>query len=107
MNFRFLVITDYCLNTETYSKNCINKDRPQLNCNGKCQMNKKIAVMEKNEMDSNDHNTGNKIVNLYNSEEHSAIIFSFTYKLTAEYPSQETHFISSNYLSEILRPPCA
>jgi hypothetical protein len=40
---------DYYLNTAAYAKNCINKARPKMHCNGKCQAMKKIQEEEKKE----------------------------------------------------------
>ncbi len=37
---------DYKMNLEKYAKNCINKARPMLKCNGKCQLAKKIQEEE-------------------------------------------------------------
>jgi len=42
-----LVYIDYYTNTFSYAKNCINKTRPQMHCNGKCQMMKKLQQEEK------------------------------------------------------------
>jgi hypothetical protein len=42
-----LVVVDYYANTESFAKDCINKARPQLLCNGKCQMMKKMEEQEK------------------------------------------------------------
>jgi hypothetical protein len=41
----FLVLS-YYTNTGAYSKNCVNKARPMLHCNGKCQLAKKIKQQE-------------------------------------------------------------
>lgn len=38
---------DYFANTTAYAKNCVNKAKPKLHCNGKCQMMKKIQQEEK------------------------------------------------------------
>ncbi|MBL0145252.1 MAG: hypothetical protein IPP48_05380 [Chitinophagaceae bacterium] len=38
---------DYYLNTAAYAKNCENKAKPKLHCNGKCQMMKKLKQEEK------------------------------------------------------------
>lgn len=43
----FAIVGEYYLNTSAYAKNCINKARPQMHCNGKCQMMKKIKQEEK------------------------------------------------------------
>ncbi len=37
----------YLINKADYEKNCVNKARPMLHCNGKCQLMKKIAEEEK------------------------------------------------------------
>lgn len=44
-----LYYLDYSINRAAYVKNCINKARPQLRCNGKCQLMKKILEQEKKE----------------------------------------------------------
>jgi len=36
------IMLDYFVNTAAYAKNCINKARPKMHCNGKCQAMKKI-----------------------------------------------------------------
>lgn len=40
------IIVDYYTNTNAYAKNCENKDKPQMHCNGKCQMMKKLQQGE-------------------------------------------------------------
>ncbi len=37
---------DYKINLEKYAENCVNKARPMLQCNGKCQLAKKIQEEE-------------------------------------------------------------
>lgn len=39
----------YYTNRADYAKNCVNKKKPMLHCNGKCQLAKKIAEQEKKE----------------------------------------------------------
>ena len=41
-----LIMLDYAVNTTTYALNCINKQKPKLECNGKCQMAKKMLEEE-------------------------------------------------------------
>lgn len=43
----FILKADYAYNRAAYIKSCINKDRPVLKCNGKCQLSKKILAAEK------------------------------------------------------------
>ncbi|HMU47272.1 MAG TPA: hypothetical protein PKC72_12950 [Chitinophagaceae bacterium] len=43
---RAFFIFDYLLETKSYAKNCENKAKPQLHCNGKCQLMKKLKAEE-------------------------------------------------------------
>jgi len=55
---KWIILTDYEINKEYISKNlCINKSRPKLHCNGKCQLMKKLAEEEK-QNSSNNNNQG-------------------------------------------------
>ncbi len=37
-----IILISYLTNTEVYQKKCVNKARPKMHCNGKCQMAKKM-----------------------------------------------------------------
>lgn len=54
------VLADYYANTSAYAKNCVNKARPKLNCNGKCFMMKKMREEEKKEQENAERKCGNK-----------------------------------------------
>lgn len=41
-----IILLSYFTNKQAYEKYCINKARPQLHCDGKCQMAKKIKAEE-------------------------------------------------------------
>jgi hypothetical protein len=43
---RTIIVTSYYTNTDAYAKNCINKAKPKLLCNGKCQMAKQLQEEE-------------------------------------------------------------
>jgi hypothetical protein len=43
---RSFALADYLANVEVYKKACVNKAKPMLHCNGKCQMFKKIKKQE-------------------------------------------------------------
>lgn len=43
---RGIIVLSYFTNTEAYEKYCVNKSKPQLHCNGQCQMAKKIKAEE-------------------------------------------------------------
>jgi hypothetical protein len=55
---KWLVMIDYNLNKDFIAKNlCVNRAKPKLHCNGKCQMMKRMAEEEK----QNSSNTNNSI----------------------------------------------
>ena len=43
------VMVEYYTNTAAFAKNCENKVKPALHCNGKCQMMKKMQAAESKE----------------------------------------------------------
>ena len=45
------VMLGYITNTAAFAKNCENKARPMLHCNGKCQAMKKLHEQEKKDQD--------------------------------------------------------
>ncbi len=56
---RAAIVLDYYTNTTAFAKNCKNKARPQMHCNGKCQMIKKF----KQEEEKDENNPERKIEN--------------------------------------------
>ena len=54
------IVVDYYSNTETYAKECINKSRPKLHCNGRCAMMKKLKADEKKDADNPERKQENK-----------------------------------------------
>lgn len=54
----WLVVFEYNLNKDFIAqKLCINKAKPKLNCNGKCQMMKRLAEEEKQNSSNTTSNT--------------------------------------------------
>ena len=54
------IVVDYYSNTATYAKECINKSRPKMHCNGRCQMMKKLKADEKKDADNPERKQENK-----------------------------------------------
>jgi hypothetical protein len=79
----FLVL-DYYSNTASFAKDCENKSRPLLNCNGKCLLMKKIKAAEKKEEQNPERKMENK----------NEIFFSapFLTTLTIEETNIESNF---------------
>ena len=51
---------NYYLNPAAFAKNCENKARPAMHCNGKCQVMKKIQEEEKKEQQNQEGKSVNK-----------------------------------------------
>ena len=101
---RSLVLADYLVNLESYKKVCVNKTKPIMHCNGKCQMFKKI---KKQEGESDTNTPAPK----FNQQE--IILSTKSFFPTIEFlrPHQSIIFytynssLNSNYLSSIFHPP--
>lgn len=57
---RSVIVLNYYANTAAYAENCENIPRPELKCNGKCQMMKELEAAAKKEKQTPDHKAENK-----------------------------------------------
>lgn len=48
------IMLDYFVNTAAYAKNCVNKAKPKMQCNGQCQAMKKIQEQEKKDQQNSE-----------------------------------------------------
>jgi hypothetical protein len=55
------VVLNYYTNTAAFAKNCVNKAKPKMHCNGKCQMMKKMQEEEKKDQQLPERKFENKI----------------------------------------------
>jgi hypothetical protein len=51
----------YYINPDAFAKYCVNKARPKLHCNGKCQLMKKMKEEEKKEQENQERKLDYKI----------------------------------------------
>ena len=56
----WLIVADYFTHTAAYATHCENKAKPQLHCNGKCQMMKKLQHEEQKDEQNNENKSGIK-----------------------------------------------
>ena len=100
------IVADYYTNTQAFAKNCENIARPELHCNGKCQMIKKIKSEEKKEQQNPERRDNKNEIVLYITSP-DLIRHSFTYKQRVTAYS----FLSDNkeikMPRSLLRPPIA
>lgn len=57
---RVFVVADYYTNTAMYAMNCVNKAKPKLHCNGKCQMMKRLQQEDNKDQQNPDRKMENK-----------------------------------------------
>ena len=99
-----IILVSYYANTASFSKDCVNRFRPQLHCKGKCVMMKKMIEAEKKEQQSSQPNLEIKN-DVFTSDNLSSV---FSEMPTAE---NEIHFIftssksSTGFLQSIFHPP--
>lgn len=72
-----LVLANYYTNKAAFIQKCINKAKPQLQCNGKCQMMKKMGEQEKKEKDQLEKKSALKQITLSTK----SFFYSFTFTL--------------------------
>jgi hypothetical protein len=103
---RSLAMADYMVNLEAYKKSCINKARPKLNCNGKCQMLKKMKTQQgENETNVPAPKFNQLEVVLSSKSFFPSIQFVSTTYISTFYTYNDD--FSSNYLGTIFHPPGA
>jgi len=102
--YRSIMTLEYQIHLPDYLAKCINKDRPQLLCNGQCVLMQKIREKEKDETKKN------LVVYEYNS----LYVHNGRTVLTPHQPKEEinqSHFspylidYRFNYNTPVFRPP--
>lgn len=68
------VIARYYANTAAYAKNCENKAKPQMQCNGKCQMLKKLKKASQEDQQNTERTGGSSKNEVLSSRSHFASI---------------------------------
>ena len=96
-NKSFIVI-DYYLNPSVFAQQCENKDKPQMHCNGHCQMMKKIKNEDKKDHQNPERKLENKNEITLSAKSYFAII------ALPESGSSEIHFPDFKCGKEIKLP---
>ncbi|MFD2597638.1 hypothetical protein ACFSQ3_01635 [Sphingobacterium corticis] len=104
--YRVVMTLDYQIHLPDYLAKCINRDKPELHCNGQCILMQKIRDKERQESESK----------LATYEFSLVYIHQESLSLETIKPIEEVAPISgagyfvrkpSNHLSDIFRPPMA
>jgi len=97
-------LAEYLINQEYIAEFlCINKDKPQLNCDGKCYLAKKLRVQEENKR---------KNIPKINLENHFHIVNKNHFSIQPYDPISGQKFnpiesvvFSSSYINDVFHPP--
>ena len=99
------IVMGYYLDNSPYAKNCENKAKPVLKCNGKCQMAKKIMEEQKREEQAPERKSENKFQTIWSKS--SFEIFPVSNNpLIRVYTSYLVRSKLSPHLAAIFHPPC-
>ncbi len=101
-----IIYLGYYIDKTSYAKNCINKYRPKLNCNGKCQLMKKIQEQEKKEQQAPERKLEFKAEVLSSRSSYAVLKPVFIQVLKRNYYHADTG-IPVDQPSSVFHPPCA
>lgn len=100
------IIADYFTNKSAYAKNCINKSRSQMHCNGKCQLMKKLLQEEKKDQENNERKSEQKSeVTLFLNPFSVSGLFSLVHTIQTKYPPFRSSGCIKDRSLEIFHPP--
>lgn len=102
---RWAIVLEYEVKKDYISKNlCENRNKPQLHCNGKCQLAKKMKEEEKENNRSNNDKSKSESPTVFDKPAADPVIFSSSY-LPDLFPLDTFH-IQQLQPRAIFRPPC-
>ncbi len=99
-----LVLANYYTNKAAFIQKCINKAKPQLQCNGKCQMMKKMGEQEKKEKDQLEKKSALKQLTLSTKSYYYTYTFT-VFTLPVIQIGAETNWLIANIGKSIFHPP--
>jgi hypothetical protein len=82
---KVFIVADYFGNTGKYAKNCINKAKPKMRCNGKCQMMKKLKQEEEKDQQNQERKNQHESIVLSSKSFFPSINFSILSTVTLTY----------------------
>lgn len=104
---KWLIVAEFRLNQDLIAKNlCINRNKPKLHCNGKCQLMKKLRAEEEQNSKGNNAQTVKIMGGLFMQKVPVIALVAFL----PSHPSYNRVFIiheSSSPARPVFHPPCA
>jgi hypothetical protein len=97
----------YAINPEAFAKYCVNKARPKLHCNGKCQMMKKMKEEEKKEQENTARKLDTKSENISSKSFYPSLITPEGVALVCYITSPRSMGFVIDHTSDFFHPPQA
>ena len=103
---RAVIVFNYYTNTASFAKNCENKAKPMLHCNGKCQMMKKMRQQENKDQQVPERKSAFNETILTSPSLIEGILAPDYISLIAQHQRWLSQFHTSILYSDIFHPPC-
>lgn len=100
-----LIIANYYTNTQAFAKNCINKAKPKMHCNGKCQMMRKLKQDENKDSQNPDRKNEMKTDLLFFAQIRTQIAYQFIFN-KPQYPLVQ-YKLTQDISADFFHPPSA
>ena len=99
-------VTDYYINTTAYSENCINKNEPQLNCNGHCQLEKKVGEETSKDQSVPERKSELNSILISSKSFFTALPACISTCISNTYPPYQAS-LNNGIAISVFHPPCA
>ncbi len=96
-------LLDYYINMDVYQANCENRDRPELNCEGKCILAQKIAAAQQQEGTDDTFNPIPVNFEFYFSAHEVTLNEPVTYEVI--HRSVWSNVYTHDHFHQLLKPP--
>lgn len=98
------IVLSYYTNASLFARNCENKARPKMHCNGKCQMMKKLQEEEKKSQQVPERKLVNK-VEVLSSKTYFAVLPAPGVHPLSSFNNAYAPFFPQDYAACIFHPP--
>lgn len=100
---RVAIVFDYYTNQSVFIKNCENKSKPQLHCNGRCQMMKKLKHEDNKDQQNPDGRSNTKEEVISSKSFFITTILPISFSERVYYP--QLSFSLSKFSTDFFHPP--
>ena len=105
---RYFVMLDFYINQEFIAKNlCVNRDKPQMHCNGHCQLKRRLTEEERKEQESPEHRADNRSEIFYASNFHQYSLQPQFRRIVIIYQYPHCLGVPIDQPSAVFHPPTA